>query len=180
MHRHTEPTTRQNAASRLFLRFLICYLAAVPIGLILSVGGLLPIDLNAAGKYWLLFSALALAGGLLTVAKPFLAVLTACKAFYDMALLLAVTRLAQAGSIGILPWNACFFLTIFIAVLFVFSAAQAALFSFLYTARDLRLIFSKPFGRYMLHALVILAVCLCLYMMWPQLCTSLGLTPALF
>ena len=180
MRKRPEPTTAKNAASRLFLRFLLCYLAAVPVGLFLAADGLLTIDPMSVGKLRLLFLGLSLAGGLLTVTMPFLAVLSLCCALYDMTVLLYFTRLTQIGAIGILPWNACFFLTVFSATLFLVSAAQSAWFAFQHTERDLRRLFSVDFGRFLIRSLLTTAVALSLALLWPQICAALGLPQAPF
>ena len=175
MRKSPDPTTSANAAVRLFLRFLLCYLAAVPIGVLLAARHC-NAEADRMGTMVLLFVSLALLGAFLTVTMPYLLVLTVCKAFYDGKMLYCFTVQARTGDIGIFSWNACFFLVVLSAVLFVFSAAQAALFAFLYPQRDGKLLFSAPFGRYLLRALLLCASAVLLYLLWPHIDATLGLS----
>ena len=174
MRKQTDPTTSQNAASRLFLRFFLCYLTALPVGLLSASRGR-GISLDAVGGVQLLFLLLALLGALLTVTKPYLLLLTVCKSLYDATLLYHVVTLTRSGTIGILPFNACFFLVAFAAVLFALAAAGAELFAFMQPARNFALVFSAAFGRYLIRALLLATLALTLYFLWPQIHATLGL-----
>ena len=175
MNAKREPTSKENATLRLFLRFSLCYLLSCPVAVLFAARGVLQAIPDRVGAVEFLFVPLALLGALLTVTKPYLILLSMGKAFYDISVLYSVTRWAKQGVIGILPWNACFFLTVFSLLLFLAAAARAELFSFLNTARDIRLIFSRPFGYYLLEILLFTALSLSLYYLFPQLYTTFGL-----
>lgn len=174
MRKLSAPTTGANAQPRLFLRFFLFYFIAVIIGVLLAFRGLLPVDPIAVGMIQLILLLLSRLGALLTVTGPYLLLLTAIKGFYDAAILFYFTRMAQLGAIGILPWNACFFLIAFTAVIFATSSAQAAWFVFLHPERDLRLLFSTAFGRYLIATLLYSAMAICFYFLWPQIYALLG------
>ena len=173
MRRQLDPTTSQNATSRLFLRFFLLYLLSVPVWL-LSAARMHTVSMAFAGTAQLLFLLFSLLGALLTVTKPYLLFLTVCKAFYDATLLRYLTGRVQSGAVGILPFNAFFFLIAFSAILFSVSAAGAELFAFLHTERNFKLLLSPAFGRYLVRAIVLTAVALTLYFLWPQIYTALG------
>ncbi|MBQ8357166.1 MAG: hypothetical protein IJX39_05090 [Clostridia bacterium] len=175
MNKKREPTDGDNVTSRLFLRFFICYLIATPVAVLCALRGVLQVSFERAGLVEFLFVPLALLGALLTVTKPYLLLLSAAKAFYDVAILYQVTQWTRLGAIGILPWNACFFLLVFSLLLFSLAAARAELFSFLCTARDTRLIFSRPFGRYLLEGLLFTALALSLYYLVPEILATFGM-----
>lgn len=172
-----EPTNDTNATSRLFLRFFLCYLLTVPVAVLCAVRGLLDLSLDTVGTVEFCFIPLSLLGALLTVTKPYLIVLTVIKSFYDVAFIYQVTRWALLGAIGLLPWNACFLILVFSMILFCFSAARAELFSFLYPARDAKLILSRPFGGYLLEILLFSALALSLYYLIPELLNTFGMIP---
>ena len=173
MRKQLEPTTPQNVSSRLFLRFFLLYLSAVPIWL-LSAARMHTVSVAFAGTAQLIFLLFSILGALLTVTKPFLLFLTVCKAFYDATLLYRLIRRVQSGAVGILPFNAFFFLLAFSAILFSVSAAGAELFAFLHTERNFKLLLSPAFGRYLIRALLITTAALTLYFLWPQITTALG------
>ena len=175
MNPSREPTNSENVTSRLFFRFFLCYLIAAPVAWLLAVRGTLPIRLETVGTAEFLFIPLALLGALLTVTKPYLLALTAIKAFYDVALLYRLTGWVRLGTIGFLPWNACLLLLILSLLLFAVAAARAELFSFLTAARDTRLLLSKPFGKFLIEALIFLALGITLYYLWPQLMAKFGM-----
>lgn len=172
MQRISVPTGAQNATSRLFLRFMLCYWAVFFLALpLLRDRAALP--LNELGAMQLAAVALALLGAFLTVSKPYLLLLTACKACLDASLLFWITQSVQNGALGLLQWNAAFFLTAFSAVLLALAASLAQWFSFSTALRDVRLLFSRSFGRFLLRASLYLAAALLLYFLWPQLCDTL-------
>lgn len=180
MNTKREPTNGENVTSRLFVRFFLCYLISAPVAWLLAMRGGLNFDITQIGTVEFLFIPLALLGGLLTVSKPYLLALSVGKAFFDMSFLYRMTVWTRMGNLGFLPWNACFFLLVFSLLLFAFSAARGALFSFLTTARDARLIFSRPFGGFMLEVLVFTALALTQYYLWPQILTKFGMLPMPF
>lgn len=178
MPKRREPTTGENAVSRLFLRFFLCYLLAAPVALMIALRGVWVPTVSEAGAPLFFFVPLALLGALLTVTKPYLLVLTVLKAFYDVGLLYSITLWTRQGYGGLLPWNASFLLIVFSLLLFCIAAACAELFSFLHPARDARLLFSRPFGRYLIESLLFAAIALSAYFLWPQICNLLEITSA--
>ena len=175
MKRDLQPTNSRNVTSRLFFRFFICYLATVPVAALSHTRGVLSFSVSSVGMVETVFVMLALLGALLTIAKPYLYALTLAKAFYDGILLCTVTAWARAGSIGILSWNACFLMLILSLLLFAVTAARAELFAFLTTARDTRLLFSRRFAKFLAEAMVLLALSLSLYYLWPQILAKFGI-----
>ena len=173
--KNREPTNRNNATSRLFLRFFLCYLITVPVAVLCAVRGLLDLTPQRVGTVEFCFIPLSLLGAFLTVTKPYLIVLTVIKSFYDVAFLYQVSQWVLLGAIGILPWNACFLILIFSMLLFCFAAARAELFSFLHPARDVQLILSRPFGQYLLEILLFSALALSLYYVIPELLDIFGM-----
>lgn len=169
MHSKTAPTTKDNVAARLFLRHFLFYIAAACLGLLLCHRGLLSIDLHAAGAVSFAMIPLALLAGLLTLARPYLLALTAAKALFDAAMLTRITAKISTGAIGILSFNACFFLLAFSLVLFCVSAARACWFAFGNRVQDAALLFSRAFWRYVAEAMILTALALSLYFLWPRL-----------
>jgi hypothetical protein len=176
MRGYSAPTTAKNVVSRLLLRFLLYYTVAIPFGMMPRGNHMLPaVDLQSVGRIQAIFLLLALLGGVLTIAKPFLSVLAFVKGLYDTTLVRSFTALAKCGEIGIFSWNACFFLIMGTAFLFAFGAARAQHFSFFNNERDLKLLFSSAFGRYLVLALLCMAFALTVALLWPHLCLSLGI-----
>ena len=169
------PTTEENARGRLFLRFLLIYLLALLVGVALSLRGFSLLPTVLPRQYALFFVICALLAALLTVSKPFLMLLSIIKAFLDAGVFFRLTSLAKLNEINFWQWNACFFLTAFGVFLFATAAAQACWFSHKNTARDTRLIFSRPFGRYILEALFLLALTLSLFFLWQRVTESIPL-----
>jgi len=174
------PTDQTNVASRLLLRFVIAYLPAIPLSWILATRGVADIAPETVGQieFWLI--PLALLGAFLTVSKPYLLLLSFGKGFYDTALLYRVTMLASEGSLGILPWNACFLLILLSLLLFALAAARAQLFSFSSKSRDLRLLCTGSFWLYLFECIFFLALAFSLTVLWPRLMTGAGILQAPF
>ncbi len=170
MNQKRVPTNGENVSSRLFLRFFLCYALAVPIGWLLGLRGVLPVDMAAVGGVELLFVLLALLGGLLILTTPYLPVLAVLKGLYDMIWLRQVTARAMAGEIGLLQWNLCFVFLAVSLLLFCLAAARAALFSFLCAAKNMRLFFSRTFGRYLCESMLLSGIASFLYFAWPTIC----------
>ena len=116
--RKREPTNGSNATSRLFLRFFLCYLLTAPVAVLCAMRGLLDLIPQKSGTVEFFFIPFALLGAFLTVTKPYLIILTVIKSFYDVTFLYQVSQWVFLGAIGILPWNACFFILIFSMILF--------------------------------------------------------------
>lgn len=171
------PTGEENAASRLFLRFLLCFLLFAPMGWLLAMRGVWDVNAQAIGRTELAFVIFAAVGGLSLLTRPYLLVLCGLKALYDAALLYRITGWAAMGAIGILQWNLCFFLTVTSLILFLIAASQAELFAFFCTKRDGKLLFSREMGGYLLRALLLIAISLSLYFIWPRLCEMMGMSP---
>lgn len=171
------PTGEENVASRLFLRFFLCFLLFAPVGWLLAARGVWEIDPQNVGSIELIFVLLAATGGLSLLTKPYLLTLCALKSLYDTALLYRVTAWTSTGAIGILQWNLCFLLAVLSLVLFTAAAARAELFAFLCTKRDTKLLFSRELGGYAVWILLLGAVSLTLYFLWPQLYRAIGMHP---
>ena len=169
------PTTEENARARLFLRFLLIYLPALLVGVAFSVRGFSMLPTLLPRHYSLFAVIFALLAAFLTVSKPFLMLLTVAKAFLDAGVFFRVTQLAKLREINFWQWNACFFLTAFGVFLFATAAALACWFSHKNKARDARLIFSRPFGKYLTEALLLLALALPLSYLWQRTVASIPL-----
>lgn len=152
------PTTEKNVGERLFFRYLLIYLSVL-VPMLLSVARGLPIPAPySAGEFQLILLTLAFLGGVSTISGVWLFLLCACKAAGDAASLFRITAMVKTKAIGMLPWNTCFLLLALSAFLFIGTAATACRFSFSHRERDLRLIFSKPFARYLFRCLIFLLI----------------------
>lgn len=169
MQTRVRPTTDQNVVSRLFFRFFLCYFAAGAAAILFAARGVLRNPPEQAGKTEFAFILLALLGSVLTLSKPYLLLLTAAKAFFDVALLSSLLPAARGLSNGFLTFNACLFYVIFSLALFCTAAARSCLFSFEGSERDLRLLCSRRFLIYLAEAVVFAALALTLYFLWPHL-----------
>ncbi len=169
------PTTEENARARLFLRFILVYLLALLVSVAFSVRGFSLLPTAMPQHFSLLFIIFALLAAFLTVSKPFLMLLSIFKAFFDAGIFSRITQLAKLKQINFWQWNACFFLTAFGIFLFAAAAAHACWFSHRQTARDIRLVFSRAFGRYLLEALFLLALALPLYFLWQRMTSNIAL-----
>ena len=168
MRRKLEPTSGENVLSRLFLRYFLCFLCAVPFALLPARWDLLPFRAETVGTVDFLFIPLAALAAVLTVTKPYLLLLTVLKSFYDVSVLYRISVLTRRYRSGVLPWNACFFLLVFSLLLYCTAAARAHHFSFTATARDTALLLSRPFGRFLLETIFLVAISLALLYLWPQ------------
>lgn len=175
MYTAAVPTTKDNVTSRLFLRYFLFYLVAVCFGVMLAARGVLHFDLHGVGSFSFAMIPLALMAGLLTVSRPYLLALTAAKALFDAALLAHMTALIGTGAIGILTFNACFLLTAFSLVLFCAAAARACWFAFGSKTKDSALIFSRAFAHYLAESILMTALALSLYFLWPRLALAIFL-----
>ena len=171
MRTRVRPTTGKNVAARLFFRFFLCYFLSGAFAAALAARGALwrSFDYARAGRAEFVFVLLALLGSVLTLSKPYLLLLTAAKAFFDVALCAALLPLLRAGGHVFLTSNACFLYLVFSLTLFCMAAARSCLFSFSGAERDLRLLCSKRFLLYLVEALFFAALALSLYFIWPQL-----------
>ena len=123
-----------------------------------------------------LFVPLAAFAAFLTVSNTYLLLLTVCKGFFDAQLLFRITLFVKSGEVGFLAWNGCFFLTAASFLIFLLAEASAARFSFENQARDFSLLFSGPFFKYLLEALLLILLATVFYLVWPRL---LSLLPTL-
>lgn len=163
------PTTEENVRERLFLRFFAVYLVIFPIAMLAIARGVPAYIPKNIGLFQFLMVPLALLGGLMTVSKVYLFLICAIKSVSDAALFLRVTRMVRTGAVGLWQWNACFFLLALSLLLFSFSCAGACLFSFSSKERDLKLVFSKPFGAYLIKMLILTSLALSLYLLFSRL-----------
>ncbi len=169
------PTNGENLGNRLSIRYLSFYVCAILIGLIIVTRGTTLFPLCAVELLTCLPIPLALLAAVTTVSNTYLMLLTALKGLYDAQLLWRVTLLVRSGSIGILEWNACFFLNAFSLLLFVLAATNAGKFAFESKERDLALIFSKPFAKFLIDAIFLIALSLLMYLLWPRLLSGMPL-----
>lgn len=170
------PTSYENLGARLSVRFALFYIAAVVVGVLASMRGGAFFTTEHVEFVAFLFVPLAVIAAFLTVSNTYLMVLTLIKGFFDTQLLYRVTLLVKSGHVGFLEWNGCFFLSAASVILFLLTAVNAARFSFENNKRDLVLILSKPFLKYLAEALLFMAFATLLYLLWPRL---LALMPTL-
>ena len=162
-------SSKENIATRLFLRFFLCYFAAILLGFCLFWHHAPSVTISGVGAVEAVFVALALVAAFLTVSNPYLSSLICCKAFYDAAALCTVFNGALQGAARFWYANAVLFYFVSTLLLFCAGASRACLFSFLSTGRDLTLLLSRRTLIYFLHALLILAACVLLYFIWQAL-----------
>ncbi|MBR2011303.1 MAG: hypothetical protein IKA06_06130 [Clostridia bacterium] len=170
------PTSYENLGARLAIRYMLFYASAVIIGVLTALRGVALFFTARLEVMAFLFVLLAAGAALLTVSNTYLLILTAIKGFYDAQLMFRITFFVKGGYVGFWEWNGCFFLTAASFVLFLLAATNAARFSFESNARDLVLILSKPFAKYLIESLLLIALATLLYLLWPHL---LALMPAL-
>lgn len=164
-----QPTTAKNVAARLFFRYFLCYFAAITVAFFFRVRGMLPQPPAHAGLGECVFVFLCLQAALSTVAKPYLLVLTVIKAFYDLAWFSDLVQKSSFTMQNILAFNACFFYLVFSLLLFSVAAARSCIFTAESTERDIRLLLSRRFFSFLIEALIISALALVLYFIWPPL-----------
>lgn len=162
-------STEENIKERLFLRFFAVYLVIFPIAILAIVRGAPAFMPQNIALFQFLMVPLALLGGLMTVSRVYLFFACAVKSISDANLFLHVTRLVRTGAVGILQWNACFFLLTLSLLLFSCSCAGACHFSFSCKERDLKLIFSRSFGTYLIKMLIFTLLALSLYLLFSRL-----------
>ena len=170
------PTSNENIGARLFLRYAALYASAVTIGVFLSMRGAFLFLIERTPMTAFLFIPLAAGAALLTVSNTYLFVLTVLKGIFDAQLLFRITLFVRGGSAGFWEWNGCFFLVAASLTLFLLAAMGAARFSFENHERDLILIFSKPFAKYLSEVLLLCALALIIYFIWPRLLSLLPLS----
>lgn len=162
-----EPTTDQNAATRLFVRLLLCYLVALPIAVLAHFE--MPLPLERVGTAELFFVLAAVWSGISTLTKPLLLLLTVLKAFFDLAMLKDILISTAAGLVGILPFNACLLFAFATLAVYLLAASRAEYFTFRHTARDSQLLLSRPFWHYLLGSACFMAVAVLLALLWQQI-----------
>ena len=169
MKKGAAPTTGSNAQGRLFLRFFLLYCLAFVVGVLLYVRGARFVRPEAA-RNWVVFStALALLGAVLTVSGPYLLLLSIGKGLTDAMLLSGATARVFHGEVAKLPYNGFLLLVLLSCLLYCYAAAQACWFAFSNRERDLRLLFSRAFARFLLLS-VIIALFLCImWFLWPHI-----------
>jgi len=169
MRRKAAPTTDGNVQSRLFLRFFLLYALAFPVGVLLYMRGARFVRPETAR--WLIAwpTALALAGALLTVSKPYLFLLSIGKGLTDALLISGATARVFYGEVTWLPYNGFLLLTLLSCLLFCYAASQACWFAFSARERDMRLLFSRPFAGFILISLVITVLSLTMWFLWPHI-----------
>lgn len=167
MRTYIQPTTSQNVTTRLFLRFFLCYMAGAAVALLFAVRGRLITMSADAGLTQLCFVGLALLGAFLTVSRPYLLALTLIKSFFDVALLASLMEMQAVRTSFFWAFNASLFYVLLSFVLFCFTASGACLFSHLSDERDLRLLFSGVFLRYLPEILFFSTLAFSLYLLWP-------------
>lgn len=155
--------------SRLFLRFLLVYAAAVPVAVWLLLRGYGAHFSFPAGRVQLLFLALALLGAFSIVSRPYLLLLTAIKAFFDVGVMSRVIEATAGVKGGFFAVNAAFFLVVIALLVFCTAAAKACLFSFFAKRRDAALLFSRECLSFLTEAVLFLAISFLLCLLWQQI-----------
>lgn len=163
------PTSYENLGARLAIRYMLFYVASVIIGVLTAVRGVTLFSIGRLEVMAFLFVLLAVGAALLTVSNTYLLLLTIIKGLYDAQVLFRITLFVKGGNTGFWEWNGCFFLTAASFVLFLLAATNATRFSFESNTRDLVLILSKPFAKYLMESLLLIALATLLYLLWPHL-----------
>ena len=162
------PTNRQNALSRLFFRYFLLYVAALPLAIWLSVRhiSLITVIPLPFGALIPVVSASLLA--FFTVTGPLMVLLTLMKGLFDFSILLRLIVLAQSRGIGLFYFNITLLLIGSGIIIYLFSAASARLFAFENKSRDLSLLFSKAFFKYLTKIIFFTVFALVLYYSWQK------------
>ena len=170
------PTNRENAFSRLFFRYFLLYVAALPLALWLSARQFLPITVIPLPLSALLPVIGAALLAFFTLTGPLMVLLTFLKGLFDFGVLLRLIVLAQSQGIGLFYFNIILLLIGSGIIIYIFSAATARLFAFENTGRDLSLLFSKAFFKYLTKAAFFTLFAILLYYLWQK---ALPLLPSL-
>ncbi len=169
------PTSNENLGARLFIRYATLYACAVAIGVLLGMRDAFLFFGEHTATVSFLSIPLAAGAMLLTISNTYLLLLTVLKGIFDAQLLFRITLLVRSGNAGFWEWNGALFLVAASLILFLLAAMGAARFSFENQERDLSLILSKPFCKYLLEALLLCALATILYFIWPRLLSLLPL-----
>ncbi len=169
MKKGAAPTNVQNAEGRLFLRFFLFYGLSFVVGILLYVRGARFVRPDAARPFVVFPAALALLGALLTVSGPYLTLLSVGKGLCDAVLLAGVTARVFGGEVTWLPYNGFLLLTLLSCLTFCYAAARACWFAFSTKERDLKLLFSRSFARFLLLSVIIAALLTVIWFLWPHM-----------
>ena len=167
------PTTSQNVSARLFWRYTAIYIAAATVGVLSSIRGVTLPFLGQVGAVGLWLTGLSALAALLVVSNFYLLALSAFKGFFDAQLIHRLVLLVRADQVGFVCFNACFLLVAASVLLFLPMGALAARFSYENHGRDFELVFSKPFLRYLLRALLLIFLAVAISFLWSRLLGSL-------
>ena len=164
------PTSKNNATSRLFFRFLALYLLVAPIAFLANSDSLTAwMRAYDAGKIECSFVLIALALAFSTLSKPLLFFCTVLKSFFDMTLFHGALTAAFRREIGVLSLNALLLYLAASLFLFAYAAARASLFPHLCPERDTALLFSRAFLGFLAEAMVHFALATLLFFFWRTL-----------
>ena len=169
MQPRLQPTSEANIRTRLFLRFFLLYFGGALLTLALFGRGFLLAGAKDFALTEFLFVPLSLLAAVLTLAKPYLLVLTLVKAFCDTAFLMQLFRGVRGGSGSFWGFNAHLLYLSFTLLLFCLAASYACLFSFHSTKRDAGLLFSLHFIKFLARAAFLASLALLLYFLFPQI-----------
>ncbi len=169
MKKGATPTNAQNAQGRLFLRFFLLYGLSFVVGILLYVRGARFVRPEAARQFVVFPAALALLGALLTVSGPYLLLLSVGKGLCDAMLLSGVTARVFGGEVTWLPYNGALLLTLLSCLAFCYAAAQASWFAFSVEERNVKLLFSRSFVRFLLLSVIIAALLAVIWFLWPHM-----------
>ena len=169
------PTNKQNALSRLFFRYFLLYVSALPFSFWLSKQEFFTIFTLPVAISAILPVSLAALLALFTLTGPCMVLLTFLKGSVDFLLLLRLISLAGSAQISFLHFNIILFLIGAGIIVYILAAARARLFAFENTSRDLSLLFSRSFFAYLLSAAALVAISMLLYYLWQKLLTLLPL-----
>ena len=169
MKKGATPTTGSNVQGRLFLRFFLLYCLAFVVGVLLYVRGARFVRPDAARGPVLLSTALALLGAVLTVSGPYLLLLSIGKGLTDALLISGATSRVFCGETAKLPYNGFLLLVLLSCLLYCYAASQACWFAFSARERDLRLLFSRAFARFLLLSFIIILLLCAMWFLWPHI-----------
>ncbi|MBQ3063732.1 MAG: hypothetical protein IJC99_02880 [Clostridia bacterium] len=167
-------TTRENVRLRLSIRFL-CLLLLGMLGGFFVFGPASVAPTDVIGLLVFLPMPLALLAPLLAVPNTYLCTLSLLTGAFHGALLSRSVLLVRAGEAGFLIFNAALFLTLFSLLLYALSAIKACHFAFEHPKRDIALIFTRDFLKYLTSAVLFTALSASVCFLWSRLLEKLPL-----
>ena len=168
MRTHIEPTTKENAVPRLFLRFFLCYLACALLALLVCYNQAHTPSTKHTDTLQCAFFAIAALSAFTTVSAPLLSATTACKAVFDVGSL-TFSFAHQSKAAMLRSANITFVRLACGALLFCAVAANAQFFSHTNYKRNTELLFSRECLTFFIRTALFLACALFLHLLSQQL-----------